>query len=171
MPDAHTLLPLLGSLTLKKIATRRGSALERICGTRRGTEDEADDLAVMSCHGIEIWLPAAVLGARGATMAPGRVARGARGGASGELLGSLPTDGKNPILTCPIFYFVPPVSVFVGSRIRIYGNERGVFPSVSAESCFHPELTRIYPVFNLCEICLEFDMFIYLLVTNYALAC
>jgi hypothetical protein len=47
-----------------------------------------------------------------------------------------------------------------------------VFPSVSVGSCFHPDLTRMYsvfhPVLNLREICLEFDMFINLLIANYA---
>jgi hypothetical protein len=69
------------------------------------------------------------------------------------------------------FLFVPSVSVFVGSYFRIYGNRRRVFPSVSAGSRFHPDLTRIYyvlhPVFNLYGICLEFDMFINLLIANY----
>jgi len=90
----------------------------------------------------------------------------------GSLLVVLKTDRKNPVPTHPIFYFVPSVSVFVGSCFRIYRNRRGVFPSISPESRFHPELTRIYsvfhPVFNLCEICLEIDMFINLLITNYA---
>ena len=84
----------------------------------------------------------------------------------------LKTDGKNPVLTCSVFYFVPSVFVFVRSRFCIYGNERGVFPYVSVGSRFHPELTRIcsffHPVFNLCEICLEIDIFINLLIINYA---
>ena len=77
-----------------------------------------------------------------------------------------------------VFYFLASVFVFMGSRFRIYGNRsiygngKGVFPSVSARSRFYPELTRIYfvfhPIFNLCEICLEIDMFINLLITNYA---
>ena len=82
------------------------------------------------------------------------------------------TDGKNPVLKRSVFYFAPSISVFVRSRFRIYENERGFFLSVSVASHFHPELTRIccdfHPVFNLCEICLEIDMFINLLITNYA---
>ena len=81
-------------------------------------------------------------------------------------------DGKNPVPTRSVFYFLPSVFVFVGSRFRIYGNGKGGFPSVSARSRFYTELTRIYSVFhlafNLCEICLEIDMFINLLITNYA---
>ena len=71
-----------------------------------------------------------------------------------------------------VFYFLASVFVFMGSRFRIYGNGKGFFPSISARSRFYPELTRIYsvfhPVFNLCEICLEIDMFINLLIINYA---
>ena len=71
-----------------------------------------------------------------------------------------------------VFYFLASVFVFMGSRFRIYGNGKGVFPFVSARSYFYPELTRIYfvfhSVFNLCEICLEIDMFKNLLIINYA---
>jgi hypothetical protein len=35
----------------------------------------------------------------------------------------------------------------VGSCFCIYGNERGVFPSIFVGSHFHPDLTRIYSVF------------------------
>ena len=59
-----------------------------------------------------------------------------------------------------------------GIRFRIYGNGKGGFSSVSARCRFYPKLTRIYSVFhlvfNLCEICLEIDMFINLLIINYA---
>ena len=58
-------------------------------------------------------------------------------------------------------------------RFRICGPSRkGFFRPFPRDSVFYPELTRIYsvfyPVFNLCEICLEIDMFINLLITNYA---
>jgi hypothetical protein len=70
---------------------------------------------------------------------------------------ALKTDGKIPVPTRSVFHFCPFVSVFAGSRFRIYGNRRGVFPSVSAGSRFHPKLTHIYSVFhlvlNLYEMC------------------
>jgi TATA-box binding protein (TBP) (component of TFIID and TFIIIB) len=57
------------------------------------------------------------------------------------------------------FHF-PPLSVrfrICGVRFHIYGNGRGVFPSVLTGSRFHPKLTRIYsvfhPVLNLYEMC------------------
>ena len=79
-------------------------------------------------------------------------------------------DKNRPKKSCSVFYFLPFVFVFVGSRFRIYENVKGVFPFVFARSCFYPELTRIYsvfhPVFNLCEICLEIDMLINLLISQ-----
>jgi hypothetical protein len=44
---------------------------------------------------------------------------------------ALKTDGKIPVPTRSVFHFCPFVSVFAGSRFRIYGNEKEVFPSVS----------------------------------------
>jgi len=86
--------------------------------------------------------------------------------------GKVENGKKNPVPTRSVFYFLASVFVFMGSRFCIYGNGKGFFPSISARSRFYPELTRIYsvfhPVFNLCEICLEIDMFINLLITNYA---
>jgi hypothetical protein len=76
---------------------------------------------------------------------------------SGVSYVALKKDGKISILTRSVFHFCPFISVFAGSRFRIYGNRRGVFLSVSAGSRFHPKLTRIYsvfhPVLNLYEMC------------------
>ena len=83
----------------------------------------------------------------------------------------LKTDRKNPVPTRSVFYFIPPVFVFVGSRFRIYRNGRGVFLPVSAGYRFHPELTCIYSVFHPFSIYMryvEIDMLINLLITNYA---
>jgi hypothetical protein len=70
---------------------------------------------------------------------------------------ALKTDRKISVSTRSVFHFCLFVFVFAGSRFRIYGNRRGVFPSVSAGSRFHPKLTRIYSVFhsvlNLYEMC------------------
>jgi len=44
----------------------------------------------------------------------------------------LKTDGNIPIPIRSIFYFCPSVSVFVGSRFRIYESRNDVFPSVVA---------------------------------------
>jgi hypothetical protein len=75
----------------------------------------------------------------------------------GRMALGLKTDRKIPVPTCSVFHFCPFVSVFAGSRFRIYRNERGVFPSVSAEFCFHPKMICIYsvfhPVLNLHEMC------------------
>ena len=60
----------------------------------------------------------------------------------------LKTDGNIPIQIRSIFYFCPSVSVFVGSRFRIYGSRNDVSPSISEESRFYMELTRIYSVFS-----------------------
>ena len=66
---------------------------------------------------------------------------------------------------------VPFSTLFHPFPYQIRKQEMG-FPPVFAGSRFHPELTRIWSVFrrvfNLCEICLEIDMFINLLITNYA---
>ena len=75
----------------------------------------------------------------------------------------LKTDRNIPVPTRSVFYFCPSISVFVGSHFRIYGSRNEVSPSVSEESRFYMELTRIYsvfhPVFNLHKICLKIDMF------------
>ena len=81
-------------------------------------------------------------------------------------------DGNISVPTCFVFYFCPSVSVFVGSRFRIYRSRNEVSPSVSEESRFYMELTRIYfvfhPVFNLHKICLKIDMFKNIPITKYA---
>ena len=69
------------------------------------------------------------------------------------------TDGNIPVPTRSVFYFCPFVSVFVGFCFCIYGSRNEVSPSVSEESCFYMELTRIYsvfhPIFNLHKIYLK----------------
>ena len=84
----------------------------------------------------------------------------------------LKADGNIPGPTRSVFYFYLSVSVFVGSRFRIYGSRNEVSPSVSEESCFYMELTRIYfvfhLVFNLHKICLKIDMFKNIPITEYA---
>jgi hypothetical protein len=84
----------------------------------------------------------------------------------------LRTYRKNSVPTHSVFYFVPPVSVFVVSAFRIYGNRKGVFSARFCGILFYLELTRIYSIFhrifNLYGICLEIDMLINLLITNYA---
>ena len=95
-----------------------------------------------------------------------------RGSGKCELQVGLKTDGNIPVLTRSVFYFCPSVSVFVGSRFRIYGSKNEVSPSVSEKSRFYMELTRIYsvfhPVFNLHKICLKIDMFKNIPITKYA---
>ena len=44
-----------------------------------------------------------------------------------EIYLRLKTAGNNPVPTHSVFYFLPSVFVFVGSRFRIYGNGKGVF--------------------------------------------
>ena len=84
----------------------------------------------------------------------------------------LKTDGNILGSTRFIFYFCPSVFVFVGFCFRIYGSRNGISPSVSEESRFYMELTRIYsifhPVFNLHKICLKIDMFKNIPITKYA---
>ena len=84
----------------------------------------------------------------------------------------LKTDGNILVPTRFVFYFYPSVSVFVGSRFRIYRSRNEISPSVSEESRFYMELTRIYsvfhPVFNLHKICLKIDMFKNIPITKYA---
>ena len=84
----------------------------------------------------------------------------------------LKTDENILVPTRSVFYFCPSVSVFVGSRFRIYGSRNEVSLSVSEESHFYMELTRIYfvfhPVFNLHKICLKIDMLKNISITKYA---
>ena len=89
----------------------------------------------------------------------------------GSRLG-LKTDGNIPVPTRSVFYFCPSVSVFVGSRFRIYGSRNEVSPSVFEESHFYMELIRIYSVFhlvfNLHKICLKINMLKNISITKYA---
>ena len=80
----------------------------------------------------------------------------------------LKTDGNIPVPISSIFYFCPSVFVFMGSYFCIYGSRNEVSPSVSEESRFYMELTRIYSVFNLHKICLKIDMFKNIPITKYA---
>ena len=84
----------------------------------------------------------------------------------------LKTDRNISVSTRSVFYFCPSISVFVGSRFRIYRSRNEISPSVSEESRFYMELTRIYsvfhPVFNLHKICLKIDMFKNIPITKYA---
>ena len=79
----------------------------------------------------------------------------------------LKRDGNIPVPTRFVFYFCPFISVFVGFCFRIYGIRNEVSPSVSEESRFYMELTRIYSVFNLHTICLKIDMFKNIPITKY----
>jgi len=89
----------------------------------------------------------------------------------GSQLG-LKTDKNIPVPTRSVFYFCPYVSVFVGSRFRIYGSRNEVSSFVSEESRFYMELTHIYSVFhlvfNLHKICLKIDMLKNISITKYA---
>ena len=80
-------------------------------------------------------------------------------------------DGNIPVPTCFLFYFCTSVFVFVGFRFRIYGSRNEISLSVSEESCFYMELTRIYSVFhlifNIHKICLKIDMFKNILIIKY----
>jgi hypothetical protein len=72
-------------------------------------------------------------------------------------------------LSC--FLFCSAGFVFVGSCFCIYENGRGFsarFRRILFLSRIDLYLFRFHPIFNLCEICLEIDMFINLLITNYA---
>ena len=70
-------------------------------------------------------------------------------------------DGKNLVLIRLVFHFCLPVSV------RVRG-----FLTHFCGILFLPEidlyLFYFYPIFSLYEICLKMDMFINLLITNYA---
>jgi hypothetical protein len=58
----------------------------------------------------------------------------------------LKTNRKNPVLTYPVFYFVPPV-LYLWDLVSVFTKMGEVFLPVSVESCFYLELTCIYFVF------------------------